>query len=321
MAWAAGALGLTGLGLLGRLAPVKGALAALADAPFGVLALIAALLASSILRRRQRLSRAHHRDWLAALPGDLSLTVRAALAPLPLGSAAVMLVMVAAFAAGLPVQAPVGLLLASVGGYLAAILLVTLLMTGRARGWLPARASQRVEPPQSRYAVLPSDRRDWASRVGLHPLGDWPIAQARFWDRPKRQARGLFFPMTALPMGIAGGVALALAATWLALVHLFNLLVAVVRVAFAAAWWLAPTPVGTLRFAAALSHGALRRQMIICALLVTAVAAIPGAHAGPGALACAAGWLGVVLLVSTLACVLARRTPSVAASVLHQVLR
>jgi hypothetical protein len=317
----AGTLALIGLGLIGRLAPVKGALAALADVPFGMLAVTTAALATAMLRHRRQLSRVHHRNWLAALPSDLSLTARAALAPLPLGTAAVMLVMVATFAAGLPVQVPARLVLALTGGYLAAILLVALIARGRARARPPDSALQRVEPPASRYAVLPSDRRDWAGRPRLHPLADWPIAQARFWDRPKRQARSLFFLMTGLPMGIAGGVALALAATWLALAHLLNLLVAVVRVAFAAAWWLAPTPVGTLRFAAALSHRALGRQMIICALLVTAASAIPGAHAWPGALACAVGWLGVVLLVSALACALARGSPSVATSVLHQVLR
>jgi hypothetical protein len=122
-------------------------------------------------------------------------------------------------------------------------------------------------------------------------------------------------------MGVAEAVVLVAASAWLLTLHLINLLLSVVRVAFSASWWLAPTPVGTIRFTAAMSHRALAGQVATGALLVGAAFAIKGAPALRAGLLFAVGWLGVVCLVSAAACAIALRTKSVARSVLHRWMR
>jgi hypothetical protein len=103
--------------------------------------------------------------------------------------------------------------------------------------------------------------------------------------------------------------------------HVINLLGGVVRVAFAASWWLAPTSVGLFRFTAALSHRALAAQLITCALLVCAGDAIAGTPALRTGLVGAGGWLVTVCVVSGVACIVALRTRSIARSALHRWLR
>jgi ABC-type branched-subunit amino acid transport system ATPase component len=119
-------LSFIGLGALGRVAIVKGALATLAGAPVFVLTVTAAILTAIILRRRRRLASDRHLDWLAALPSDLSLTARAAVAPLAIWGGVVLIAVAAAIAANLALSAPAILVLASTGGYCAAIALVVL---------------------------------------------------------------------------------------------------------------------------------------------------------------------------------------------------
>jgi len=111
--------------------------------------------------------------------------------------------------------------------------------------------------PPSRYAIVRRPRRTWASDPKLLPLAYWPTAQAKFWDRPKVRARTLILLLFALPLGVTGAVALAAAVVWLIVLHMVNLLLGLIRSAFAASWWLAPTAVGRLRFGAALAHRGL----------------------------------------------------------------
>lgn len=127
--------------------------------------------------------------------------------------------------------------------------------------------------------------------------------------------------LLAMPLDVAGAVVLVVASAWLLTLHLINLLLSVVRVAFSASWWLAPTPVGTIRFTAAVSHRVLAGQVATGALLVGAAYAIKGAPALRAGLPFAIGWLSAVCLVSAVACAIALRTKSVARSVLHQWMR
>ncbi len=127
--------------------------------------------------------------------------------------------------------------------------------------------------------------------------------------------------LLAMPLDVAGGVALVAASAWLLTLHLINLLLGVIRVAFTASWWLAPTPIGTVRFTVAVSHRALAGQVATCALLVGGAYAIKGAPVLRAGLFFAVGWLGAVCLVSATACAIALRNRSVARSVLHRWMR
>ncbi|HEY6457616.1 MAG TPA: hypothetical protein VIY90_20245 [Steroidobacteraceae bacterium] len=319
-------LAFIGLGALGRMEVAQRALATLASAPLVIFTITAVILTAIILRRRRRLTSARHRDWLAALPHDLSLTARAAVAPLPLWGGAILIIAVAAIAANLGFSASISLLVAAAGGYLAAIAVVTLVRIVEAKTQTRRRSRQaigrrRYESPPSHYAVVLRGRSDWATNAGLLPLGYWPVAQTKFWDRPKLRARSLVLMLLAVPLDVAGGVVLVAACAWLLTLHLVNLLLGVIRVAFTASWWLAPTPIGTVRFTAAVSHRALAGQVATCALLAGAAYAIKGAPALHTGVLFAVGWLGAVCLVSATACAIALRTRSTARSVLHRWMR
>jgi hypothetical protein len=307
-----------GLGALGRVAVVKDVLATLSGSPAYVLAATAALLATIILRRRQGLVSDRHRDWLGALPNDLSVTARAALGPLPISAGAVGVAAVATLIANLPFSACTTLVLACMGGYLVAIAVVLVVVSGKRRGVLGMGARAF---PASRYAVVRRVHRNWASRPRLAPLGYWSVAQAGFWDRPKKRARSLIPWLLGLPLGTPGAVVLAVASAWLVLLHLVNLVGAAIRVAFAASWWLAPTPVGILHFTVAVSHRALGRQIIACSVVVAAVCAIAGQTVWRAALTGASWWVGIACLVSATACLVALGSNSMARSVLHRWMR
>jgi hypothetical protein len=319
-------LAFIGLGALGRMEVAKRALAALAGTPLVMFTITAGILTAIILRRRRRLASVRYLDWLAALPCDLSPTAQAAVAPLPIWGAAILIIAVAAIAASLGFWSLISLLAAAASGYLAAIAVVALVSIVAARRQTRRRSRQVIgrrayESPPSHYAVVRRGRSDWATNAGLLPLGYWPVAQTKFWDRPKLRARSLVLVLLALPLDVAGGAALIAASAWLLTLHLINLLLGVIRVAFTASWWLAPTPIGTVRFSVAVSHRALAGQVATCALLVGGAYAIKGAPALRPGLLFAVGWLGAVCLVSATACAIALRTRSVARSVLHRWMR
>ncbi len=321
LAGSAFALSLVAIGLLARLRPVRLAMEAAASHPFAVLAITALLLAMLIYRRRRRLARDRHRDWLASLPSDVPLTARAALAPFAAWACAAFTVFTASATAEFPLASAASLVFASAaafGAAVAAVALAAALEHRSERGTKRARGPSRFVPPPSRYAVVHKPRGRWATSASLAPLGYWPIGQARFADRPKARARSLVLLLLALPLDVSGAVALALAAVWLLTMHLVNLLVGVVRVAFAAAWWLAPTPVGTARFTAAVSHRALGAQIATCALLTFMAAGAGGPRAFHTALGSALVWMAAACLLSVAACLCALRSRSVARSVLHR---
>ncbi|MGH8219893.1 MAG: hypothetical protein ACREUT_15220 [Steroidobacteraceae bacterium] len=317
-------LGLIACAALGRIAAVDGALASAAAVPL-VVAIVSALLFGMAAQRRQtRLTSARHRDWLAALPNDVSLTARAANVPAMVWAGIALAVVAAMAGAGLPASRIGTLLLASAAGCLIAAGTVAIFAFGGAAVASRSRravASSRYVSPPSRYAIVRRPRRAWATHPKLHPLGHWPLAQAKFFDRPTVRARSLVFLLMSLPLGITGPVALAAAAVWLITLHLVNLLLGIVRVAFVASWWLAPTPVGVVRFTAAAAHRVLLAEIAACALLVGMLYAIGGAPALERALPPAIAWIVVVCLLGAAACVLALRTSSVARSVLHRWMR
>lgn len=254
------------LAALGRAPAVAGALAAAARAPWRVLTIASLLVMVAIERRRRRLDREAHRRWLGALPRDLSSLARAAVVP---GAVAFVLALWLVLAAALgqwPVWIPADLLgLGAAGGLIGGALAAVLAAAAAWRRRSPAAGARARR--RSRYSLSERPRAGWATGAALTPLGGWPLAEARFGDRPSLRARSLLLLLLAVPMNEPVGRILAGVFVWLLILHLINLLRALLQSAFPAAWWLAPTPVRAARFAAALSVRALAATALTCAAL------------------------------------------------------
>jgi hypothetical protein len=321
----AAVLAFIGLGILGRTAVAEQALLILAASPLAVFMVTAGVVTAIILRRRKRISIDRHRDWLAALPQSPSLTARAATAPLPIWVGVIFIIVELAIFGPLPLSALRTIIVATAGGYLAAVATVVFVCISaeplRRRRSVQAIGLQHYKSPASHFAVVRHVRANWATNAGLAPLGYWPVGQTKFWNRPQLRARSLVLPLLAVPLGLAGAAVLAVASLWLLTLNLVNLLLGVVRVAFSASWWLAPTSIGAFQFMAAVSYRALGGQVGTCALLLGALYAVKGAQAVHAGLAAVAAWLVTVCLVSAIACAVARRTKSKAHSVVHEWMR
>ena len=318
------ALSLVAIGGLVGFSPLRPGVAAAASHPFAVLALAGFLFAMTIHRRRRRLARNRHRDWLAALPSDLPLTARAAYLPFVGWACFAFALFTAGVISKLPLVSAETVVFASAAGLLAAVAAVAIVAALQRRTELRTKrptGPARIVPPASRYAVVHRRRARWATSASLAPLGYWPMAQARFSERPKIKARVLGPYLVGVPLGLPAAVVLAGALVWLVTMHLLNLIAGVVRVAFAAAWWLAPTPVGAARFTLAVTHRALVGELAGCALLVFVAVAAAGPRAFHLAVGSALLWIAAACLLSVAACLIAVRSKSVARSVVHRWMR
>ncbi len=304
------------LGALGRIRAVIYVIALAALSPRAVLVVAAVITATLALRHRRRLRDNWHRHWLAALPGDVSLTVRTAAGPVALWLAAAALIVLMSLAAQLPAWVPARLLGYCACGVVLGVALAAAFTAVISRGGQSGRAARAL--PHSRYAAARAASGARRRGVSLAPLGDWPRADTQFRDRPTIRARSLVLLLLAVPMGVAAGPVLAAAAAWLIMLHLINLLVALARTAFSASWWLAPTPLGPMRFAAALSHRTFAAQVGASALLIAIAYVALGPESLRTVCAIAVLWLAAVGVLGTAACAAALRTPSIAASALHR---
>ncbi len=300
------------LGALGRITAVVYVVALAALSPRFVLVVTTMLCALLALRHRRRLELYGHRHWLAALPANLSVTVRTAAAPGAIWLAGAALIGALSVVAGLPAWVPLRLLAqCALGAVLGVALAAAIAAVGtwRARGG--GRAPRTL--PRSRYVVA---RR--TGRVSLGPLADLPLADAHVLDRAKIGSRSLLLLLLAVPMGTSGGAALAAAVAWLVVLHLINLLLALARTALGASLWLAPTPLTPVRFALALSHRIFGAQILAISALIAIAYVTIGATALGTVCTIAGAWLGAVAVLGTMMCVVALRTRSIAASPLHR---
>ncbi len=301
------------LGLLGRVTVVSQGLLRAADSPRLVSAVTLVLAVLLALRRHRDLLNERHRDWVGALPTDASTAARSAAAVLAAGVTAALVCAALLIAARLP-----GWVLARLLGCLAAGVLFGT-AAAFAASWRAAHGgpASRLAPLRSRYTAVPGAR-SRSERASLLPLGNWPRVETRFRDRPTIRARSLLLLLLAVPMGTSAGTALAAALVWVLIVHLINLLLALVRSAFGASYWLAPTPVGPARFAAALAWRSLCAQIAASAALLAIASVTLGATSVRLIGTIVGAWLGAVALVGALVSVAALRTRSIAASVLHR---
>ena len=262
--------------------------------------IVTCVCALSVARRRQRAGIEAVTSWLAALPAGSPLAVRVIIAT------ASALVAIVAFAGLVWV---VGAIDRSAFSRLA-VSATAGAIVGFLAGWRLPRAG--IGAPGFHYAIVRRPRARWASAPSLSPLGNWPAAQGRIFSRPKKTAPLLLLAMLAIPSGLhgtPGQVALAVAGVCMALFSVVSLSAAAVRVAFAAARWLAPTTLGRWRFTGALIWRVALTQSAALAVLVFLTSAIDPPRALRVGVPLAALYLGASLAAAVAAASLAcRRT-------------
>jgi hypothetical protein len=262
----------------------------------------AALCAASVTRARARAQQRQLHSWLAALPVSNRLVVAAVRVPL-LALGIILVAVGTAWGAGLSAAAT-ALLLSSIAGAGA---------LGVGIGWYWPHRQAPLIPP-SWYTRIRRSRQ--ASRhAWVWGLGTWPLARSQVWGRPRITARQLALVALAMPLGTPAIQALLAMGAALIAAYLLRMLAATVRVAFPAARWLAPTPIGFVRLTCALIWLALLRQLMVIALLLLFVRALPLAVRGTQALTRGAGCWLASLAVSVAACAwaYARSSPDRAA--------
>lgn len=226
--------------------------------------------ALSAARRRQRASGDAATSWLASLPAPSPVRARIVLGTTTRLAAILVFTAIVWLAGAVDRSAFFRLAFAAAAGAI-----VGLLAGSRLR-------HAGIAAPGFHYALVRRVRTRWASAPSLSPLGCWPAAQGRIFSRPKKHAPVLLIALMAIPAGPHGGpgqVALAVAGFCMALFSVFSLSAAAVRVAFAAARWLAPTTVSRWRFTAALIWRVVLTQAVALLVLIFLVGAIDGSRA------------------------------------------
>ena len=283
---------LAALATLGRVRAVARAIGSAAREPRLVLVISALTATVLVVRRHRRLAREAHRRWLGALPNDVSAMVRAVSGPVALGLTAAVWLALASALARLPAWMPARIIMAAAAGAVIGVALAAAIAAAREWRARRGRAAARVRR-RPRYSPSEPARSGWATRAMLAPLGGWPLAEARFKDRPSIRAHSLWLLLLAVPMNEPVGHVLASVFVWLLILHLLNLLRALVRTAFPASWWLAPTSLGSVRFAIALCRRALGATAAACAVLIVLTYALGGPGPARIGVLAAALWLAV----------------------------
>ncbi|MGH8289083.1 MAG: hypothetical protein ACREV7_08650 [Steroidobacteraceae bacterium] len=249
-------------------------------------------------RRRQRASIEAATSWLAALPAGSPVVMRVIIATVGWLIASVaftgLVWVVGAIERFAFSRLAVSLTAGAIVGFLA--------------GWRLPRAG--IGAPGFHYAIVRRPRLNWARAPSLSPLANWPAAQGRIFNRPKKTAPVLLLAMLAIPSsthGAPGQVALAVAGACMALFSVFSLSKAAVRVAFEAARWLAPTTLGPWRFTGALIWRVALTQTAALLVLIFLTSAIDLPRALRVGVPLAALYLGASLAVALAASLLACR--------------
>jgi len=247
---------------------------------------LAAACAALTARRKAGVYRSLVDSWLAPLAAPPSIATRMMFAP--------VLQVLLLWA---------GLLVARVAGSLSHAAAVTLgLVAGSAYvagflvGWLSPHG-RTLAAPDYHYVAVRRPRMNWAQAPSLTPLSYWAVGQARVFTKPKVTGGALVFVLLALPMGTGGEKAMALASGSWVVLYLLSLVVAAIRVAFAAARWLSPTTLRYLPFT-----GAIGYRVLLAQLWVGAWVLFLGAASGlPLALSLAVSITGRCLVLSCIA--------------------
>jgi hypothetical protein len=288
-----------------------------------VLAFVGAAIhaASSVSRRKPRLQADLENSWLSALPYRVSVPARIAFGfgvqvfVIGLLCAGIAAESTAQFPDGTGSAPSLGAVSAAtwpdartawlgvLGGYAA----------GGIGGWF-AHVFGPKSAAGTQYAIVRRVRERWAVAPRLLPLSYWPVASARALANPQVSMRTMLFVLLALPMGTTGAEAIAIGAAWMVGLYVVLNLIATVRTAFAAGWWLRPTPVRLGQFASTLASRVLLIQIGLFVVALGAMAAIGKPRLFFATVGATVVWLPVYAGVVMLACSVALRPkkPSIA---------
>jgi hypothetical protein len=240
----------------------------LAQYPVTPFVLLAASCAVTSAHRKSNVYRSLVDSWLAPLAAPASLFIRMALAPALQLLLLVLAVAIPALVGSLRFASAVTLWLVVGAAYVAGFVV----------GWLSSH-DKTVAAPAFHYVTIRKPRANWAQAPRMEPLSYWAMGQARVSTKPKVTAVALLFVLMSLPMGTPGEKAIAIAAGAWVVLHLAALDVSAVRVAFAAAQWLAPTTLRYVPFTVALGYRVVLAQLWTCGWVVflTSAVALSGA--------------------------------------------
>lgn len=274
--------------------------------PVIVTALATLLAAAVALRSRQVLHRKRVGFWLGAVPNDASSLER---------QVAAVLISPAGLALALVFPVLVGRARIVEG-----LELLGYWVLGSGIGLLIGRtlpSFARATTPGSWYVLMRKVRAS-SVQASLLPLGYWPVARNQVWGRPKVTSRRALIVLLMLPLDISGAAAVAVTAGLLIAVNMITLLLAVIRVAFSASLWLAPTPVSARRFAFAVVHLAVGKQLVLGVLLVCAAWVIGGSSTVAPAMLILGSWMAFFTGLAAVASGYAFRPDTIAASKFHR---
>ena len=249
--------------------PVVGhLLEVVAQFPVTPFVLLAAGCAVTTAHRKTSVYRSLVDSWLASLAAPASVFIRMALVPFLQLALLVLAIAIPALVGSLSLAAAKTLWWIAGTAYLAGFLV----------GWL-ASHGKSAGAPAFHYVTIRKPRPGWAQAPRLEPLSYWAMGQARVSTKPKVTSGAMLFVLMSLPMGISGAKAIAIAAGAWVVFHLAALNVSAIRVAFAAARWLAPTTLRYLPFTVALGYRAVLAQLWACGWVVflTSAVALTGA--------------------------------------------
>lgn len=295
-AWVFGIAALTialALGLLA--APPTGAMLQwLAGSPVITFAISACLFGLAAVRAQARLQADATSSWLAALP-----VAGSSLSRLVLATGArflgILVFLGLAWAVGRATTAMASVLaLVTAAGALAGTL-VGLRLGGGAAG-----------SPGWHYASVRRARPRWAAAPSLAPLSYWPLAQGRFFSRPKTTSRVVLFALLSIPAGVhdvPGQVAIAVAAGCITFATLLSLFAAALRVAGDAARWLAPTTIRLWTFVGAFVWRVAVKQAAVLAVVILLACAVDYPQALRVGVRIAAVFLVISCAASSAVCV------------------
>jgi hypothetical protein len=238
--------------------PVAGHLLEIvAQYPVTPFVLLAAGCAVTTGHRKTSVDRSLVDSWLAPLAAPTSTFIRMAFVPVLRVVFLLLAIAIPTLVGSLSRASAVTLWLVVGAAYVAGFLV----------GWLTSH-DKSASAPAFHYVTIRKPRPNWAQAPRLEPLSYWAMGQARVSTKPKVTAVAVLFVLLALPMGTGGGKAIAIAAGAWVVLYLAALDLAAVRVAFAAARWLAPTTVRYLPFTVASGYRAVLAQLWICGWVV-----------------------------------------------------
>jgi hypothetical protein len=257
---------LLGAGALLTLPIVGQVLEIVAQYPLTPFATLAVACTVSTTRRKARVHTSMVDSWLAPLAAPASVLPRVLLAPL-------LQLLLLSVAIAIPL---VRGSLSWVGAMSLWATVGAAYVIGALVGWL-TRPESAASSRDFHYVTVRGVREKWAQAPKLEPLSYWAVGQGHVMAKPKVTARALVFVLLALPMGISGEKAIAVAAGSWVLFYVVVLAVAAGRVAFKAARWLAPTTIRFPPFTAVLGYRVLLAQLwtLSWAVLLVYAAAVP----------------------------------------------